>query len=69
MKTDNLDRISEKTFCVELTNFEAVILYDLLKCKYSEFSLEKENSFEHKSLDKAYNRIFDKLENAIAKTQ
>lgn len=63
------DYMNEKTFCVNLTNSEAVILYDLLKCKYSEFSLEKENSFKHKSLDKVYNRIFDKLENAIAKTQ
>lgn len=68
MNKNNLSKQNEKTFSVELTNFEAVFLYDLLKNEYSNFSLIRKNTSEYKSLDKAYSRLFEKIENAIAHT-
>lgn len=68
MNKNNLSKQNEKTFSVELSNFEAVFLYDLLKMEYSNFSLIRKNTSEYKSLDKAYSRLFDKIENAIAHT-
>ena len=68
MNKNNLSKQNEKSFSVELTNFEAVFLYDLLKNEYSNFSLIRKNTSEYKSLDKAYSRLFEKIENAIAHT-
>lgn len=59
----------EKTYGINLTNFEAVTLYQLMKNEYCDFVILKKNTAEYKALDKSYNLILDKLENAIANTQ
>ena len=59
----------EKTYGINLTNFEAVTLYQLMKNEYCDFVTLKKNTAEYKALDKSYNLILDKLENAIANTQ
>ena len=57
-----------KTESINLTNWESVTLYQLVKQEYCNISDSMPVTEKTKQIKKAYNKLLDKLEGAIAKT-
>ncbi len=59
----------KKTESIELTHRESIILYRLVKNEYCNILDALGNTEESRPVKKIYNKIMDKLETAIARTQ